>query len=153
MNKIIALFLFLSCMPAWAEDPILPNPTVTPGSFIPDATLDKICEKGYSGRARYVTEKQKDEVFKNYGLDRSAEYEVDHLISLQLGGTNNTDNLWPETYRGNWNARIKDILENRLHFLVCNGTIPLREAQYVISHNWIEAYCKYVPSVICKGLE
>ena len=132
--------------------PIQPNPNVTSGIFLVDATLDKICQRGYSATVRHVTDKQKNEVFERYGIERSGEYEVDHLISLELGGSNDTRNLWPESYRGSWNAKIKDILENRLHYLVCAGKVDLREAQYDISHNWIQAYCKYVSSVNCKGL-
>lgn len=132
--------------------PILPNPNVTTGVFLADATLDKICQKGYSATIRHVTDAQKNKVFEEYEIERSGEYEVDHLISLELGGSNDIRNLWPESYRGSWNAKIKDILENRLHYLVCAGKVDLREAQYDISHNWIQAYCKYVPSVNCKGL-
>ena len=154
MRNLVIAFLWILCLgPAWAEDPLLPNPNLTPGIFLADATVAKICEKGYTASVRHVTETQKNKVFFDYGIPRSGEYEVDHLISLELGGSNSTNNLWPQTYRGFWNARIKDILENRLHELVCMGKIPLSEAQYAISHNWIESYCKYVPSVNCKGLE
>ena len=132
--------------------PILPNSELTPGTFFADATLDKICQKGYTATVRYVTDKQKDEVFKEYGLERSGDYEVDHLISLQLGGSNSTQNLWPQSYHGMWGARIKDGLENRLHNLVCDGKVTLREAQLDISINWIKAYCKYMSSDQCRGV-
>ena len=49
------------------------------------------------------------------------QHEVDHLISLELGGSNAIRNLWPEPYAGRWGARTKDVLENRLHDLVCEG--------------------------------
>ena len=153
MRNLVIAFLWILCLgPARAENPILPDPNITPGLFLSDATVDKICQKGYTATVRHVTEAQKNKVFSDYGIPRSGEYEVDHLISLELGGSNSNGNLWPQAYRGYWNARIKDILENRLHDLVCMGKIPLSEAQYVISHNWIESYCKYVPSVNCKGL-
>ena len=130
--------------------PILPDSQLTPGIFIHDATTDIICKKGYTATVRHVTDKQKNEVFKEYNLERSGDYEVDHLISLELGGSNDTKNLWPESYHGMWNARIKDGLENRLHNLVCDGKMSLREAQLAISTNWIEAYCKYMPSDDCR---
>jgi hypothetical protein len=149
-NLILVLCLLPSL--AWAEDPILPNPEMTPGVFMTEATLDKICVKGYSATVRHVTDKQKDEVFKEYNLERSGNYEVDHLISLELGGSNDTRNLWPQSYHGVWNARIKDTLENRLHTLVCDGKVQLREAQYAISHNWIQAYCKYMSTANCNGV-
>lgn len=137
---------------AGGSPPIFPNPQLTPGTFDVSATLDKICQKGYTATVRNVTEAQKNEVFKEYGLERSGNYEVDHLISLELGGSNNTQNLWPQSYHGMWNARLKDSLENRLHTLVCEEKVSLREAQYDISHNWIQAYCKYVSTSNCNGV-
>ena len=134
-------------------DPIRPDSNMTPGVFISDATVDKICVSGYSSKVRHVTDGQKNEVFKEYNIKRDgANYEVDHLISLELGGSNDTKNLWPQSYHGTWNARIKDGLENKLHELVCNGKVSLRDAQYDISHDWIKAYCKYMPSDDCKGV-
>lgn len=41
--------------------------------------------------------------------------EVDHLISLELGGANAIENLWPQPFDGKWNAHVKDRLELRLH--------------------------------------
>ena len=151
-DLFMILFLFVST-PARAEDPILPNSNLTPGVFDSTAKVDTICKKGYTATVRHVTDKQKDEVFKEYGLERSGGYEVDHLISLELGGSNDTLNLWPQSYSGMWNARIKDGLENRLHHLVCEGKLDLREAQLDISTNWIEAYCKYMPDESCKGIK
>ena len=138
-DLFMILFLFVST-PAWAEDPILPNSELTPGVFDSTATVDTICKKGYTATVRHVTDKQKDEVFKEYGLERSGSYEVDHLISLELGGSNDTRNLWPESYYGMWGARVKDALENRLHALVCDGKMSLRDAQLMISTDWIETY-------------
>ena len=149
-NLIIVLCLLPSL--AWAEDPTLPDSVLTPGIFDSTATVDMICQKGYSATVRHVTDKQKDEVFKEYNITRSGSYEVDHLISLELGGSNDTRNLWPEAYSGIWGARVKDVLENRLHTLVCDGKVSLREAQYDISHNWIKAYCKYMNNDNCRGV-
>ena len=132
--------------------PILPNSEMTPGVFAVDATIEKICQKGYTATVRYVTDKQKNDVFKGYNIERSSNYEVDHLISLELGGSNDTRNLWPQSYSGIWGARIKDGLENRLHTLVCDGKVSLREAQYDISHDWIKAYCKYMNNDNCIGV-
>ena len=53
--------------------------------------------------------------------------EVDHLISIELGGSNEKTNLWPQPYSGvQWNAHVKDRLENFYHEQVCSGKIPLR---------------------------
>ena len=143
MRNLIMVLCLLPSL-AWAEDPILPNPQMTPGIFDSTATVDIICQKGYTATVRHVTDKQKDEVFKEYGIERSGDYEVDHLISLELGGSNDTKNLWPQSYSGIWGARIKDTLEHRLHTLVCDGKMSLREAQLDISTNWIETYQKVI---------
>lgn len=74
----------------------------------------------------------------------NSEFEVDHLISLELGGDNGVENLWPESYVIPWGAHVKDVLENRLHRLVCNGTISVKQAQDAIRHNWVKAYRQYV---------
>lgn len=152
-NLSIALLWILCLGPAWAEDPIIPDSSKTPGVFIADATVDKICQKGYTATVRHVTSSQRNRIFQKYGIEKSSEYEVDHLISLELGGSNDDSNLWPQSYRGIWNARLKDILENRLHYLVCADKISLREAQHMISTNWIQAYCKVISTATCKGLE
>ena len=69
---------------------------------------------------------------------------MDHLISLELGGSNSLKNLWPESYQGAWNAHVKDRLENRLHALVCAGQLDLKTAQHAIATNWIAAYQQYL---------
>jgi hypothetical protein len=60
--------------------------------------------------------------------------EVDHLISLELGGSNALANLWPQPYP---DATAKDKVENALHWLVCHGRLDLRVAQRGIARNWV----------------
>jgi hypothetical protein len=98
-------------------------------------------------------EQNKTAVYKSYGLtgnhtgycDSDQGCEVDHLISLELGGSNDQKNLWPEPYQGEeFNAHVKDQLENWYHAQVCSGQMPLKQAQKEISSNWIEAYKKHL---------
>lgn len=125
--------------------PIAPNPALTPGVV---ATTDAavVCQQGYSRSVRNVTDDMRNQVFRNYGLEREpGKYEVDHLISLELGGSNDVANLWPESYVSvPYNARDKDKLENTLHRLVCRGQLSLPEAQDLIRKDWIDAYKRYV---------
>jgi hypothetical protein len=122
----------------------LPNPQRTPGETL-DVTKADICEPGYSKRVRDVPESVKNQAYQEYGLrsHKAGEYEVDHLISLELGGSNSIRNLWPQSYTGEWNAHMKDKLEDRLHALVCKGSLDLKTAQLEISTDWIAAYQKY----------
>ncbi|HEX2865189.1 MAG TPA: excalibur calcium-binding domain-containing protein, partial [Deinococcales bacterium] len=111
------------------------------------ASAKVVCVPGYSAKVRNVPQSLKDVVYARYGLARHAPgaFEVDHLISLELGGSNSLRNLWPQAYGTSpWNARGKDALENRLHALACGGKISLRTAQQAIATDWIAAYRQYV---------
>jgi hypothetical protein len=138
-------------------DWVLPNKTTTPGVINTQVTQANInttiCKSGWTATIRpgvsYTNKLKSDQLnstyaesAKNWGADGSL-YEEDHLISLQLGG-NPTDpkNLWPQPYSGN-NARKKDVVETALKRLVCSGKMKLRDAQKIISTNWVDAYNKY----------
>jgi hypothetical protein len=133
-----------------------PNPALTPGSLNPAVTQatihSTICVSGWTATIRppssYTTE-LKIEQMAQYGYsDRStADYEEDHLISLELGG-NPTDakNLWPEPYTAflpdgrPTGARTKDVFETELKNKVCAGTITLAEGQREIGDRWVHYY-------------
>jgi len=75
----------------------------------------------------------------------ASSFEEDHLISLEIGGNPTSEqNLWPQHWSAPFGAHQKDQLENKLHRLVCSGTITLVEAQQSIASNWIAAYQKYI---------
>ena len=76
-------------------------------------------------------------------------YEIDHFISLELGGSNAPKNLWTESYYTvPFNAHVKDALEDRLAANVRHGhdaaTTLLKQYQHEIAKDWIAAYHKYV---------
>jgi anti-sigma factor RsiW len=122
----------------------VPNPNLTPGATV---LLDqnKICmEPGANNKA--VPAALRKRVFAEYGI-ASAEpraYEVDYLITPALGGADDIRNLWPQSNSATaWNAEVKDMLEDHLRELVCDGQLDLATAQREIATNWIEAYKKY----------
>jgi hypothetical protein len=117
------------------------DPGCTPGAVLTVDT-NTICVVGYTTTVRNVPMKVRKQVFAEYGIpyEQHSGYEVDHLISLQLGGSNNISNLWPEPYNIPNGARIKDKLENYLHRQVCQGKMTIQEAQKVISGNWLQYY-------------
>jgi len=79
------------------------------------------------------------------GDTATGDYEEDHPISLELGGAPSAEaNLWPEPYNAPEGARVKDRVENKLHALVCAGTISLATGQRAIATNWWVAYQTYV---------
>ena len=63
----------------------------------------------------------------------SKKTELDHLVSLELGGANDAANLWPE-YPPTPNP--KDKVENALHAAICDGRVKLTAAQNAIARNW-----------------
>ncbi len=128
-----------------SNSPLLPDLKMTPGATLP-VTRDDICVPGYTKKVRNVPSSVKQQVYAEYGIasHRPGEYEVDHLISLELGGSNSIKNLWPESYLTQpWNARVKDKLENELHAEVCSGQIDLAAAQKEIATDWIASYKKH----------
>jgi hypothetical protein len=118
---------------------------VTPGATF-RVSVATICRSGYSSSVRDVPESEKNQVYAEYGITHrtTGQYEIDHLISLELGGSNAISNLWPEPNdhpRGYLNS--KDILENRLHALLCAGQVSLHIVQTLIAGNWVSAYHRF----------
>jgi hypothetical protein len=122
-----------------------PDPQHTPGAADPAVTRDNIestiCRSGYTRSVRHVTVTTKKRVFAEYDVSyaKHQDYEVDHLIPLELGGSNDITNLWPEPYQAESGARAKDKVENVLHALVCNHSAPLAAAQLLIANDWVTA--------------
>lgn len=131
---------------------IYPDSAMTPGATNPDITqgdiADTICNKSWSTASirppTSVTRRVKAKTMKAYGFqDSPSHYELDHLISLQVGGCPDcAENLWPEAYgdaehpmtesqRAEWNRNNrgssevlpgsleKDMVENHIHDEVC----------------------------------
>lgn len=118
----------------------LANPSLTPGAVLTTSAA-KVCVSGYSSSVRDVPASEKEAVYARYGVPHVAyRHEVDHLVSLEVGGSNAITNLWPEPYAGRWGARTKDVLENKLHELVCSGRLSLPYAQHIEATNWVAAY-------------
>jgi hypothetical protein len=130
---------------AQMADPALPIRRFTPGA-VQSARLTDLCRMTDSDTPPAVAPAVKQQVFDEYRLpvSTSQSYELDYLITPQLGGADDPRNLWPEPYGVTaWNAHIKDELEDRLHSMVCDGSLDLATAQQDIAVDWIAAYKKY----------
>jgi len=120
----------------------MPDSACTPGAILPDATKDQICQSGYSSSVRNVPDTEKTAVYAEYGITSHApgQYEVDHLVSLELGGSNDISNLWPEPADPRPGFHEKDKVENYLHDQVCSGAMSLQDAQVKIATDWLSVY-------------
>lgn len=120
-----------------------PNVRLTPGATL---LADRKTVCGLENvKNKAVPSALQRKVFEEYGI-RGAEprlYEVDYLVTPALGGADDIRNLWPHSYSADWNAKVKDQLEDRLRDLVCDGKIELSEAQREIAADWIAAYKIY----------
>lgn len=153
---LVTVAILLTCLfPTFAYATIprcvslngLPDSTCTPGAKDPQVTQsnikDTICKSGYTKTVRpplSVTEKIKKQVMKNYGYtDSPKNYELDHLIPLEIGGApRDVKNLWPEPSSIKLNFHEKDKFENYLHAQVCSGKMNLFTAQNQIATNWVK---------------
>jgi hypothetical protein len=126
----------------------LPDKDCTPGAIIAEATKEQICVSGYSQSVRNVSEKTKNEVYASYNITShpTGAYEVDHLISLELGGSNDISNLWAEPANPKPGFHEKDKVENYLHKQVCDGKISLQDAQIEIANDWLPVYNQLLSS-------
>jgi hypothetical protein len=123
-----------------------PDRRCSPGAYYSGLTRAVICSPSFhTSTIRDVPQSEKFQVETEYGMP-AAYYgytiEIDHIVPLELGGSNDSANLFPEAGSGRSNYHVKDELENRLHDLVCSGAIPLRTAQQGIATNWQTLYRK-----------
>jgi hypothetical protein len=124
----------------------LPDADCTPGAHFKYATRAKVCTNRYAKSVRNVSAKTKDAVYAAYGISRhfnGSTGDVDHLVSLELGGSNSRYNLFPEAAVPVPGSHEKDRLENKLHVEVCAGRVTLATAQRKIAADWVALYDVY----------
>lgn len=101
------------------------NPAVTQHTI-----YRTVCVHGWTRTIRppvSYTQRLKEQ---QVGKDHLRDYEEDHLIPLEIGGSPwSTRNLWAEPWA---QADRSDPVENRLHVLLCSGAITLAEARHRI---------------------
>jgi hypothetical protein len=131
----------------------IPDPNCTPGAINPTLTVDVLRDPNFRTacvRSHATTESQKASTYALYGIPHpsnntgaSQTCELDHLISLELGGADTLDNIWPQC--GPSGATLsqrffkeKDGVENYLARLVKDGQIDLSEAQRGIATDWTQ---------------
>ena len=147
------------------NDFTIPDPACTPGAINPTLTLavlkdrrfkTEIVRDGATQESRSGSEEHSKELFKTdtYGWydvakpagneGKNQTCELDHLISLELGGADTLDNIWPQCGpkgQADLDKRFfkeKDLVEDYLAALVRNGKMDLEEAQKGIASDWTQ---------------
>jgi hypothetical protein len=132
---------------------ILPDKQLTPGA-VRTTNVSEICSHG-TRELRHWSRERDDHVLQRYGLAdrhiregvrgsqdiRRADFQIDHLVPLGIGGADDDNNLWPQPYP---DAEAKDRLEWRMRDLVCKQNYPVTQLQDEIKRDWVRAYKKYV---------
>ena len=120
----------------------LPDRRCTPGSVFSKSTPKVFCKSGYTKLVRHVTAATKRKVFAAYGITshRSGQYEIDHLVPLELGGSNSIANLFPEPAKPRPGFHDKDRLENEVHDRACAAHNRFRSLQKRIATDWTDLY-------------
>ena len=124
------------------QEGLVPNAKLTPGKVAAS-------EKDRQG----VTIAMEQKVFRRYHLpwERRAEFKIDHLIPLELGGADTIDNLWPQKIRAKpYGADRKELLTEVLLQKVRAGKMTVAQAQEEIRRDWIDAFIDHVGMVYLK---
>jgi hypothetical protein len=122
----------------------IPDPRCTPGALNPNVSqttiAGTICVTGWTATIRPPvsrTNRLKKQLAAAYRLPPTSQGELDHLVSLELGGAPaDPRNLWVEP---GTIPNPKDAVENKLNDAVCSRLIPLASAQHAIATSWTTA--------------
>src|SRR5205823_12527642 len=102
----------------WRLGP-LPDRRCSPGAYGSKLTQRVVCANGFTTPPyRKVSAPVKRAVEREYGMPARSygrSLEIDHIVSLELGGSNAISNLFPEQRGISPGYKVKDRLETRLH--------------------------------------
>ena len=132
-----------------------PDPALTPGK-VAATDQSEVCGLSsyplhltYSQAHRATTPALKDWIFREYGItpphgSARADWEIDHLIPLCLGGADEAANLWPQPSDRlvgvGFGFESKDKIEAAACRAVCRGGDNLQDVQSHFLNNWRERY-------------
>lgn len=112
--------------------------------------MQTICRAGYPKSVRPssgYTNAVKAKLLREAGIDpsRMADFELDHIVPLALGGhPRKLANLALQPWGGEHGAERKDALENRMHRLVCRRQVALDVAQACLAEDWEACAARYM---------
>ena len=135
---IATLVGILATAPVGAFE-VLPDKNLTGGSV---RTGDRLAACGHAKENRGpMFAARRDEILRRYGIASGThpDYEIDHLIPLCLGGSDDPSNLWPQPKQRieeTWNAEAKQRLEDKICKMVCDGKIDICATNPAAWRHW-----------------
>jgi hypothetical protein len=117
-----------------AHTPGATNPTITQATV-----TSTICQPRYVNQIKsQISKKTSTEVFAEYAIATKmrSDYAIDHLVPLDLGGTNALTNLWPIPLKGTATPQLKAVVDAAVHKSMCAGFISLATAQGLFNASW-----------------
>jgi hypothetical protein len=130
-----------------------PNPSLTPG-VVAVTNIKTVCAGPKNIHGLFlpgtlnttVAAAVQQRVFAAYKVPalRMPLYGLDYLVPLQLGGADTPANIWPvpKTTRG-LGFHDKEVLNIRVHILVCHGDMTLAQAQKQMATDWVSMWVQY----------
>jgi hypothetical protein len=126
-----------------------PDPRLTPG-VVATTDLTAVCHESKRVRGMFmprnplIAPSMAAAVFAAYNIPaaRQTHYGLDFLVPLQLGGANTRANIWPVSTMHGVGFREKEILNIRLHVMVCQRAMPLDQAQRAVASDWVKLWLK-----------
>jgi hypothetical protein len=120
-----------------------PNLQVTPG-VVDVRDVGELCQQPKRSTHPPIPTSWDQAIYSGYNisLKDQGKYRLDYLVPLQLGGAQAQANLWPMSLRG-VGFHEKQRLNARLRIIVCQGQIPLDQAQHDVAADWYTLWVKY----------
>jgi hypothetical protein len=131
----------------------VPDSNCTPGAINPTLTIEVLRDRRFTTnctRDAATPEQEKETTYDWYNLPHPSQNsgenqicELDHLISLELGGADTLDNIWPQCGPSEVSLpqrffKLKDIVEDFLAMQVRAGRMNLPDAQRGLATDWTQ---------------
>jgi hypothetical protein len=127
-----------------------PDPKLTPG-VVSSTDVTTICRQSkrtagiFSARSPLISLSDQQAIFNEYHIPplQAKHFGLDFLVPLQLGGANTTANIWPVPLSRGLGFHQKEVLNIRVHIVVCHGEMSIDQAQRAFSSDWVKLWVLY----------
>jgi hypothetical protein len=118
----------------------LPSGYKTPGATA-KVKMEQVCAPDFAKSIKPASNWQRTEALERYGFRPDGfSGELDHLVPMSLGGSNDPDNLWPFHANGAFTLEAKQALASKLQGMVCARKLSLKDAQDAFRKDWTLSY-------------